>query len=1023
MATVLFAAAVGGMTAGAGGGAIAVKVALAAGAIGGGIIDSYYVMPSLFPKPDTAPGRLTEFDLGSQTEGASINYCLGPGYRVPGTIIWVSDIREYAIRSSGGGKGGGGGSTITEYRYECDVLVSACEGPISKFLKIWTDGKLLYEDIDTFDETSSQFSSVRLKIREPTVVGNLGLIDWDFYYQEVTSPNGAADLTSLKSGEDVIISGFTNAGNNGTFTVSSTRTNPDGSTTVRILNPAAQTESAGASVTIYQARDKWDAARMEDIDFYLGTATQNADPLYQSHMGTANAPAYRGLAYVAIKGLRLGRYGNRVPQFAFLVEADESLEVGAGIGKVMERHGITAGEYDVSKVTGNLRGYGVTGPYSGVQILDPVMIANDLWAQESAGKLHFFPRGAYSAIDIDSDDVAAHAISDTPPPKGTLRDIDEYRMPTQVYVNYIDPASDYQRGSQNDTRLSKIHDNDHRVDVPVVLTSGEAKAVASRVLWTTWSGQRRIMLSVPPKYMELRESDLVSVTLWGDTYQALLTDVTRGASGMLELEGVVTEVQGYNEVTAPPLDYAQTFDSPSIIDLRLMDIPPIRKQDVDVPGYYYAGANEDAGDEWKGAAVYEGQTTTEMEQIATVTTAAVVGFTGTGADVEEQVVDDADAAASAVSGKWLERVHADAYGGKYRVAQEAGARFVWLFYNLTVGATYRAYVRFPVLPSNTDNVEFSMGEGFLGTGSPYYLSQLDRDAAHRWIPIGDKTLAVSNFGYIRVDTPSQLPTVTADAAKLVRIDNSRTLAAGPVGYWDRENTLTVTLEHGTLESKTEREVLEGANHALVGGEVIAFQNATLVSNGRYTLSTLLRGLRDTSRAIDSHIGTERFTLLDPQTLAFRPRDLADIGKPTYVKAVAPGEVEANIDPFKFQLVGATCRAMSPAQLSGERYATADGEIGLRFTWNARTRDLVRVLDPGEFGYPALDWNAYVVEIRDAENNLKRILGVQTPTYTYSNTLQQIDGFSASGTMRVWVKDFSRSTGSGNYAIITATSTL
>ncbi len=52
---------------------------------------------------------------------------------------------------------------------------------------------------------------------------------------------------------------------------------------------------------------------------YRGTETQMPDPLIVGVEGAANAPAYRGLAYVVFEDLPLEPFGNRVPQLSFEV--------------------------------------------------------------------------------------------------------------------------------------------------------------------------------------------------------------------------------------------------------------------------------------------------------------------------------------------------------------------------------------------------------------------------------------------------------------------------------------------------------------------------------------------------------------------------------------------------------------------------------------------------------------------------------------------------------------------------------
>jgi hypothetical protein len=50
---------------------------------------------------------------------------------------------------------------------------------------------------------------------------------------------------------------------------------------------------------------------------YDGSETQTPDPLIVAKEGAANAPAYRGLAYVVFERLPLENFGNRIPQLSF----------------------------------------------------------------------------------------------------------------------------------------------------------------------------------------------------------------------------------------------------------------------------------------------------------------------------------------------------------------------------------------------------------------------------------------------------------------------------------------------------------------------------------------------------------------------------------------------------------------------------------------------------------------------------------------------------------------------------------
>lgn len=80
------------------------------------------------------------------------------------------------------------------------------------------------------------------------------------------------------------------------------------------------------SKLIYDVGDDADAEtlvasseRAAAIRVYAGSETQEPDPLIQAIEGAANAPAYRGTAYILFEDLQLADFGNRLPNFQFEV--------------------------------------------------------------------------------------------------------------------------------------------------------------------------------------------------------------------------------------------------------------------------------------------------------------------------------------------------------------------------------------------------------------------------------------------------------------------------------------------------------------------------------------------------------------------------------------------------------------------------------------------------------------------------------------------------------------------------------
>ena len=127
-------------------------------------------------------------------------------------------------------------------------------------------------------------------------------------------------------------------------------------------------------------------------------------------------------------------------------------------------------------------------------------------------------------------------------------------------------------------------------------------------------------------------------------------------------------------------------------------------------------------------------------------------------------------------------------------------------------------------------------------------------------------------------------------------------------YWDNVNTLDVELKTGSLQSKSEIAVLNGANLAMVGSEMIAFKTATLTGqsvrgNNIYRLSGLMRGLQGTEWVFDdvAHTAQELFVLID-QTLVKHNITDSEIRSPVLYKVVTFGGSPANVDSESYTMI-------------------------------------------------------------------------------------------------------------------------
>ncbi len=154
---------------------------------------------------------------------------------------------------------------------------------------------------------------------------------------------------------------------------------------------------------------------------------------------------------------------------------------------------------------------------------------------------------------------------------------------------------------------------------------------------------------------------------------------------------------------------------------------------------------------------------------------------------------------------------------------------------------------------------------------------------------------------------------------------------------DRINTITVVLTGDlvAMESVTDVDLNNGLNKALVGNEIIQFQNAIENADGSWTLSTLRRGIRGTEKAIAGHEESERFVLLsgDDAVIEVLPSIVPRVGTTIYFKMVSPGQELSRIPAISMEIEGKAFRPYAPTNLVASIKTTGD----IAITWTRRDR--------------------------------------------------------------------------------------
>lgn len=231
--------------------------------------------------------------------------------------------------------------------------------------------------------------------------------------------------------------------------------------------------------------------------------------------------------------------------------------------------------------------------------------------------------------------------------------------------------------------------------------------------------------------------------------------------------------------------------------------------------------------------------------------------------------------------------------------------------------------------------------------------------------------------------------------------------------WDFENVIEVDMTNGTLESRTEEAVLNGANAAAIGAhgrwEIVQFLTATQVSATRWQLSGLLRGRRATEHNIDSSASGDYFVMLSAGGVVRLPMQISEIGTSRLYRAVTLGTSATEAQTVAFTGQGEALRPFSPVHIHGS-YSGGD----LTIEWTRRGR-FGQELRSGTDIPLSEETEAYEVDIivpGSSPETALRTLETSTTSVIYTAAQQAADGFAGGDPIFVRVYQISATVGRG-----------
>ena len=347
--------------------------------------------------------------------------------------------------------------------------------------------------------------------------------------------------------------------------------------------------------------------------------------------------------------------------------------LGDVVADLLERAGLSSGQYDVSDLTQEVRGFVVGSQMTVRNAIDILRKAYFFDVTEFDGKVVCRNRG-HDAIDtIPDGDLAAHEPGSEAPEPLEMTRVPEAELPRTVFINFYNVDADYQQGSQYWRRTVTRSQSDVTLDLPIVLSPTEALQRAQWHMHFAWLERDRFTWYTTRKWSKLTPTDVVIVR----GVNIRITTKNESPNGLIKWEGVRAFAGAFtsgNPVT-DPIDGeiggsdggGQTPTTPtelSATSLVLLDIPIVSQGDY--PFGFYAAAGPTTDGRWPGYSLFksiDGGTT--YNQVASSSTATTMGRVSSGSlasyalgDVVDEstvtvVLTDADATLETITGTAL----------------------------------------------------------------------------------------------------------------------------------------------------------------------------------------------------------------------------------------------------------------------------------------------------------------------------------------------------------------------------------
>jgi hypothetical protein len=261
----------------------------------------------------------------------------------------------------------------------------------------------------------------------------------------------------------------------------------------------------------------------------LQTGTTSVMPVFAAFAwdSTIKAAFYFGISGVYRRLLMQRQSSNTVP-------------LSSIVSTLCTRAGLAASDINVAALTDSVRGFVVARPMAARQALEPLATAFSFDAVERDDVLVFRKRGGATVATVAHNDLVRSGDS----PVIQEQRAQDAELPRAVSVRHIDPARAYEIGTQRWQRplaptATMASVSETTLDLPIVLTASEAKAIARRIVTASWRERTRFSFAGTTQHLRLEPTDPILLTRAdGAQARARILSAQLGANWTVEIEAV-----------------------------------------------------------------------------------------------------------------------------------------------------------------------------------------------------------------------------------------------------------------------------------------------------------------------------------------------------------------------------------------------------------------------------------------------------------------------------------------------------